>query len=320
MVEVELPIVRGMNIPFAFPRCHIESTVEEEPDRLVIRAQRREAGSQCPDCGCPSRSVHSRYRHHPADLPIATSRTSLHIEVRRFYCSTPSCHRRTFAEPWPELVERHARRTCRLGEAQGRVGIVCGGEGGARLLMHLHMPASPATVLRLVRAMPLPEAPPPVHVGVDDWAMRKGCSYGTIVVDLDCHRVVDLLPDRTAVTLAGWLEGRPGIKAVARDRSTEYARGASLGAPRALQVADRWHLLANMRQAVERWLHGAHTRLRRLSPVPGSAAPPARRGQAFPRSAPEREAGAEKCRRRSAELRSSSRGARCASTEPGSEG
>ncbi len=294
MARAELPIVGCMNIPFAIPGCYIESTAEEEPDRLVICARRREAGIRCPDCGCLSRSVHSRYRRHPADLPIAASRTSLRIEVRRFYCSTPSCHRRTFAEPWPELVERHARRTRRLGEVQGRVGIACGGEGGARLLKHLRMPASPATMLRLVRAMPMPEAPPPIHVGVDDWAMRKGCSYGTIVVDLDRHRVVDLLPDRSATTLAGWLERRPGIKVVARDRSTEYARGASLGAPRALQVADRWHLLANMRQAVERWLHGAHARLRRLPPVPGSAAAsPPRRDHAFPRSAPEREAGAE---------------------------
>jgi len=179
--------------------------------------------------------------------------------------------RRTFAEPMSDLLESRARRTRRLAETQGRVGIVCGGAGGARLLKHLRMPASRATVLRLVRAMPMPDEPTPVHVGVDDWAIRKGCSYGTIVVDLDRHRVVDLLPDRTAETLASWLVQRPGIKVVARDRSTEYARGVSLGAPRALQVADRWHLLANMRQAVERWLHSAHARLRRLPPVTGSA-------------------------------------------------
>ena len=139
----------------------------------------------------------------------------------------------------------------------------------------------------------MPDAPPPVHVGVDDWAMRKGRRYGTIVVDLDRHRVIDLLPDRTATTLAGWLERQPDIRVVARDRSTEYARGTSLGAPRALQVADRWHLLANMRQAVERWLHGAHARLRRLPPILGSATLPARRDHAFPRRTPELEAGAE---------------------------
>ena len=180
-----------------------------------------------------------------------------------------------------------------MAETQGRVGIFCGGAPGARLLTHLRMPASRATVLRLVRAMPIPDAPAPTHVGVDDWAMRKGCSYGTIVSDLDRHRVVDLLPDRTAATLAGWLVQRPDIKVVARDRSTEYARGASLGAPRAVQVADRWRLLANMRQADERWLHGAHAGLRRLPPIPGPTPLAPRRDCAFPRTAAEREAGAE---------------------------
>ncbi|GJD34918.1 ISL3 family transposase ISMno5 [Methylobacterium aerolatum] len=123
--------------------------------------------------------------------------------------------------------------------------------------------------------------------------MKKSYRYGTIVVDLDRHRVIDLLPDRTATTLAGWLEGKPDIRVVARDRATEYARGVTLGAPRALQVADRWHLLANIRQAVERWLHSSHARLRCLPPVPGSMDRPPRRDHAFPRSMPELDAGAE---------------------------
>ena len=281
-----------MPIPFAIPECRIGSCVEQRPNHLTVEVYVDGEVGRCPKCGQTSRSVHSRYHRHPADLPISTSRTTLNIEVRRFYCSNPCCPRRTFAEPASELVAPSARRTRRLAETQGRVGIVCGGAPGARLLTDLYMPASRATVLRLVRAMPMPDAPAPTHVGVDDWAMRKGCSYGTIVVDLDRHRVVDLLPDRTAATLAGWLSQRPDIRVVARDRSTEYARGAGLGAPQAAQVADRWHLLANMRQAVERWLHGAHAGLRRLPPIPG---PPlaSRRDRAFPRTASECEAGAE---------------------------
>ena len=290
---VPLPIVGSMNIPFALPGCSAKSLPEDGSDRLVIQVLRDEASAQCPDCERTSRSVNSRYRRTPADLPCSTSRTILRIEVRRFYCHNPSCGRRTFAERWPELVEPHARRTLRLAEIQSRVGIACGGKGGARLLTPLRMPASAATVLRLVKAMPIPEAPSPRHVGVDDWAMRKGRTYGTIVVDLDRHRVIDLLPDRTAATLADWLRKRPDVRVVARDRSTEYARGASLGSPSALQVADRWHLLANMRQAVERWLHGAHAGLRRLAPSIEATPVAPRRDRAFSRSASERQAGME---------------------------
>jgi hypothetical protein len=122
-----------------------------------------------PGDGSPaSRSVHSRYHRHPTDLPLSASQTTLRIEVRRFYCLNPSCRRRTFAESPSKLIKPRARRTRRLVEAQGRVGIACGGAGGARLLKHLHMSASRATVLRLIRAMPMPDAPSPVHVGVDD--------------------------------------------------------------------------------------------------------------------------------------------------------
>src|SRR3954451_1737800 len=106
-------------------------------------------------------------------------------------------------------------------------------------------------------------------VGVDDRAARKGRIYGTIVVDLERRRALDLLPDRTAETLADWLRCRPGIEVVARDRSTEYAPRLLLGAAAATQVAGRWALLANVRQVLERWLAGAHARLRRLPPMPG---------------------------------------------------
>lgn len=174
-----------------------------------------------------------------------------------------------------------------------RTGAALGGEAGSRLLRRLAMPVSADTVLCLIRRMPLPEAEAPRVVAVDDWAICKGRTYGTVVVDLERRRVVDLLPDRTSPTVAAWLQQQPGIEIVARDRSTEYARAIAVGAPKAVQVADRWHLLANMRQVVERWLHTIHARLRRL-PVPpaggGDMVVPPRRDQAFRRTGPERDA------------------------------
>ncbi len=157
------------------------------------------------------------------------------------------------------------------------------------------MPASADTVLRTVRRVPLPTHPTPRALGVDDWAVRKRCTYGTILVDLDAHRVVDLLPDRAAATLAAWLQAHPGVNVIARDRSTEYARGATVGAPEAAQVADRWHLLLNVRQMTERWLASVHGRLRALVPLldPNATTPPAQRVGAFPRTRAEADASAD---------------------------
>ena len=165
-----------------------------------------------------SRAVHSRYRRHPADLPSLGREVRVSLRVRRFYCRNVACPRQTFAERVAQLVAPFARRTRRLAEAQGRTDAALGGEAGARLLSRLSMPASADTVLRLLNRLPLPLPTGPRVIGVDDWAKRKGHSYGTIVVDLERRRVVDLLPDRTATTLAGWLQQRPGIEVVARDR------------------------------------------------------------------------------------------------------
>jgi transposase len=133
------------------------------------------------------------------------------------------------------------------------------------------MPTSPDTLLRRVRQVPA-ESPPPTRVlGVDDFAFRKGSRYGTILVDLERRRVVDLLPDREAATVAAWLRAHPGVEVVARDRANAYAQAASEAAPDAVQVADRWHLLKNVRDALQRALQQRSTTIRRLlSGIPGS--------------------------------------------------
>ncbi len=167
--------------------------------------------------------------------------------MRRFYCCDAARRRRTFAEPVPQLLPSRARRRRRLAYAQARIGFALGGEAGAPLLPHLAMPASSDTLLRLAHRLPLPAPKEARVVGVDDWAMRERCTYGTLLVDLERRRPIDLLPDRTAPTLGTWLPRRPSIAIVARDRSTEYARSITLSAPAAVQVDDRWHLLPNLR-------------------------------------------------------------------------
>jgi len=277
------------------PGCRIDAMASPDPDQLHVDVRGTRPGGRCPACGRASRAVHSRYRRHPSDLPSLGRWGSVSLQVRRFYCRNPRCTRRTFAERLPELVLPHARRTCRLATTQAQIGVALGGQARARLLRHLAMPTSADTVLRLIRCMPLPKIDAPRVVAVDDWAIRKGRTYGTVVVDLERRRVADLLPDRTSATTAEWLRQRPGVEVVARDRSTEYARAVAIGAPQAVQVADRWHLLANMRQALERWLHTVHARLRRLAPAyAGGTAVPPRRDQAFRRTGPDRAARAER--------------------------
>lgn len=259
------------------PDCRIAEVMRADPGSLHVAVQPTAAEASCPVCHMLSRAIHSWYHRHPADLPSLGSEVRLELSVRRFYCRNTLCRRRTFAEPLPTLVAPRARRTRRNASAQATVGVACGGEAGARLLKHLAMPTSGDTVLRLVRAMPLPESPMPRVLGVDDWARRKGHTYGTILVDLETRRVTDLLPERTAESLAAWLKERGPIEVITRDRSSEYARGAAMGAPQAVQVTDRWHLLQNLREMIERWLTGIHGRLRRLPPVETSEAATPRR-------------------------------------------
>jgi transposase len=214
--------------------------------------------ASCPVCGQKRARVHSHYRRTVADLPWGGRSVRLSLLVRRFRCSAPECPRRIFAERLASVVEPYARKTTRLNEVLRLVGFVLGGEGGARLLWRLGMRASPSTLLRYVRGSPSVLHPQPNAVGIDDWAFRRGHRYGTILVDLERHEVIDLLEDREAGSVSAWLKRHPEIRVIARDRSGAYAEAAANGAPQAVQVADRWHLLKNATEVVQRFAERNH--------------------------------------------------------------
>ncbi|UVK48268.1 ISL3 family transposase (plasmid) [Mesorhizobium sp. AR07] len=217
----------------------------------------------CPSCGCGTGRVHSHYMRRVADLPWQGRVVEIRLHARRFRCANPQCRQRIFTERLPETVQPKARRTARLGESQLVIGFAVGGESGSRLSRKLAMPVSGDTLLRMIRSAGFEPPDAPRVVGIDDWAWRKGQRYGTIICDLERNRVLDLLPDRNANTVASWLKRHPGIEVIARDRAGVYY-GARRGAPDATQVADRWHLLQNLGEGL-RLAFGRHRKVVRAA-------------------------------------------------------
>jgi transposase len=256
--------------PTLLPDASCLQLVRLETDEQSIIAVVATTSSEalCPLCEYRSARVHSRYVRLVADLPWAGWAVRLELHVRRFFCQNKECVRQIFTERLPSVVAPYARHTTRLGDLFTLIGFALGGEAGKRLVDGMGLETSPDTLLRLIRGEVEKPAPTPRVLGVDDFSFCKRKSYGTILIDLERRVPIDILPDREAATLEKWLKAHEGVEIISRDRGGPYAEGARLGAPDAQQVADRWHLLANLSETMKGFFSNRQEQLKALVQKP----------------------------------------------------
>ncbi|GHO82648.1 hypothetical protein KSZ_06540 [Dictyobacter formicarum] len=229
--------------PLALPEELKVTEIAMIDEVFTITAHSTRSAPCCPLCGIPAQRFHSHYFRRITDLPSGGKRVCLRVLVRKCFCDVSTCARKIFAERLTPFVAPLARVTARLFQVVQALGLATGGMPGARLAQRLGIKTSWMTVLRRIMALPTGPIQQVIELGIDDFAFRRGRKYGTILVDMRSHRVIDILPDRSAETAAAWIAAHPEIELVSRDRGGDYASAAKTAAPQAVQCADRFHVL-----------------------------------------------------------------------------
>ncbi len=253
-----LPLPEGMLI----------GQVELTAAQLTVEVISTQPFAHCPGCGSPSDHVHCQYQRRVHDVPCGGRHVVLRLCVRKFVCRTATCPRKVFAERLPELVQPWARVSNRLLEELQAVGLSASAEVSERLAPRLGMQVKASTLLRYLRAIPPPSDAPVRVLGIDDFALRRADCYGTILVNLETGRPLDLLPDRTADAVLPWLKRHQEIDVVSRDRASAYADAVKRALPHATQIADRYHLVQNLREHLQRFLDRKRTCLPQIEDIP----------------------------------------------------
>ena len=260
--------MRQLRSSLLVPPGFIVEHAERDRAEVQLTLRHRAESSPCPGCGTAARQIHSHYQRLLGDLPMAGWTVRLRLQARRFRCDAVGCRRRVFTERFaPDVLAPWARRTSRLDELVHHLAIALGGRPASRLAQRLMLPVGKDALLRVVRRRGGPRLVPPTVVGIDDWAWRRNQRYGTIICDLERRRTIALLPDREPATARAWLAAQPQIAVVARDRGGGYALAAATALPKAVQVADRWHLMENASCA---FLDAVRTSMRQIRSAMGA--------------------------------------------------
>src|SRR6266487_2854355 len=239
-----LPLPEGMLI----------DRVEQIDSQLTVTVISTRSEAACPGCGCSSEHAHSQYQRTVNDVPCGGRNVVLRLGVRKFFCLRLSCPRKVIASRLPDLVQPWARVSNRLREELKAIGLSASAEVSERLAPRLGMKVKAPTLLNYLRTIKDPPKADVTVLGIDDFAMRRGDKYGTILINIETGRPLDVLPDRTAKAVKPWLSTHPEIQVVSRDRASAFADAVSQVLPHATQVADRYHLIQNLREHLHQFL------------------------------------------------------------------